>query len=74
MSKKTNSRYCPFKDGLMYKPGATFYDPILEKTLVCCSGIKTHTHSKGHCKTKCWKVEVKKLKVQVFSMFLKTLA
>jgi hypothetical protein len=40
MSKKTISGYCPFKDGLMYKPGATFYDPILEKTLVCCSGIK----------------------------------
>jgi hypothetical protein len=27
------------EDGLMYKPGATFYDPIMQKTLVCCSGI-----------------------------------
>ena len=22
----------------MYKPGASFYDPTTDKTLVCCSG------------------------------------
>ena len=26
------------QDGVMYKPGATFFDGNLEKTLVCCSG------------------------------------
>jgi len=29
---------CCLKDGIMYKPGAYFYDPQTDKTLVCCSG------------------------------------
>ncbi|XP_023338533.1 uncharacterized protein LOC111709154 isoform X2 [Eurytemora carolleeae] len=29
---------CCLRDGVMYKPGATFFDGNLEKTLVCCSG------------------------------------
>lgn len=27
-----------FRDGIMYKPGASFYDAETDKTLVCCSG------------------------------------
>ena len=29
---------CCLKDGVMYKPGAMFHDPLTGKTLVCCSG------------------------------------
>jgi len=29
---------CCLKDGIMYKPGATFYDAATDTTLVCCSG------------------------------------
>jgi len=29
---------CCLRDGIMYKPGASFYDPDTDKTLVCCSG------------------------------------
>jgi len=29
---------CCLRDGVMYKPGATFFDQNLDKTLVCCSG------------------------------------
>ena len=26
------------RNGIMYKPGASFYDEAEDKTLVCCSG------------------------------------
>ena len=29
---------CCLRDGVMYKPGATFYDAETDSTLVCCSG------------------------------------
>jgi len=29
---------CCLKDGIMYKPGASFYDAATDTTLVCCSG------------------------------------
>lgn len=29
---------CCLRDGIMYKPGASFYDATMDKTLVCCSG------------------------------------
>lgn len=29
---------CCLKDGIMYKPGASFYDATTDTTLVCCSG------------------------------------
>lgn len=29
---------CCLRDGIMYKPGASFYDSDTDKTLVCCSG------------------------------------
>jgi len=29
---------CCLRDGIMYKPGASFYDAETDKTLVCCSG------------------------------------
>jgi hypothetical protein len=56
----------------MYKPGATFYDPLLEKTLVCCSG-----NNLALClseKKKCVKFSRKKITDGMFSVIIMLLA